>query len=101
MSYVNWGCDGNIILKGQKTYFSDFQSNVDAHFTTLQSMVEVNQRMNNERWNALCSEVDKFGDFFNWCGFPDNPPPWQQPHDPPTGGGGQGSGSTSSFSQDL
>ena len=84
-----------------ETQFNDFQSNVNTRFNTLQSAFDASQRINNERWNVLHLQANKFEDYFNWCGFPDNPPPWQQPHDPPTGGGGQGSGSSSSFSQDL
>ena len=84
-----------------ETQFNDFQSNVNTRFNTLQSAFDASQRINNERWNVLHLQANKFEDYFNWCGFPDNPPPWQQPHDPSTDGGGQGSGSSSSFSQDL
>ena len=48
-----------------ETQFNDFQSNVNTRFNTLQSTFDASQRMNNERWNALRLEVDKFGDFFN------------------------------------
>ena len=84
-----------------ETQFNDFQSNINARFNTLQSAFDASQRINNERWNVLRLQANKFEDYFNWYGFPDNPPPWRQPHDPPTGGGGQGSSSSSSFSQDL
>ena len=60
------------------------------------------QEMSDQQWNELRSEAERFQEFFNWCGFPDNPrpPPWQQPHNPPPDGG-QGGGSFTSFLQDY
>ena len=68
-----------------ETQFNDFQSNVNVRFNNLQFAFDASQQTNNERWNVLRSEADKFRDFFNWCGFPNNPPLWQQPRDPSTG----------------